>query len=254
MKYLLAKCFRRFGYIIANEKKFRLVPTSPNLPPSRLNLLSVAIRAMIADGKDPFIVQVGASDGTLNDPLYPTLLKFKLRALLVEPEPHSFAELQSKYSKLNNIIVDNNAISSVSGMLSLYRYVSRENSHQIGKLQLTSSNRDLLIGHGVSQEEIEKVDVPCLTLRQLLSKYNLSQVDVLQVDVEGSDDQVVYSALELEKLPAIIHFEHVHIPFPRKDKLMQELFKRGYEFAHTGMDTLAFKGENIPTHGMQCGT
>ena len=249
LKLYISKLLASFGYGLYSRKRFGVVSVFRDTPPSRLNLLSLAIRALITDGFSPYVVQVGASDGISNDPLHSVIDRHKLSGLLVEPEPLSFSELQRNYANSKNVVLENCAVSSTSGQLKMYRCAG-EDGRLLNKRQLTTCQIEHLLAHGVKENEIETITVPCLTFGDLKRKHNIHRIDVLQVDVEGNDDIVVRAALSLIPLPRVIHFEHFHIPSDRKNNLLLEMHIRGYEFAHTGIDTLAVLGEHIPTEGL----
>jgi len=212
----------------------------------------MAIRSLIAEGVSPFVVQVGASDGITNDPLNKILKQYHLSALLVEPDPFSFDRLKATYKQHENIVFENCAVSSREGVLVLYCYSGDDDEQRIAKRQLTANRLDHLLAHGIPKDDIAEVQVPCLTLAGLLRKHKIIKIDVLQVDIEGNDDEVVLSALHLDQPPTVIHFEHKHLSFIRRDDLLCRLHARGYEFAHTGMDTLAYFGASVATDGLPC--
>lgn len=249
MNLFIARCIAKAGNVVFSKKNYQLMAVSNIAPPSRLNLLILAIQALMEEGVTPYFIQIGASDGMTNDPLRAAVMRFKLPGLLVEPEPYSFSELRRNYADFENVAVESCAVGPQRGELTLYRYAGKDDESCL-KRQLTSTRKEHIHRHGVPEGEVEAIAVPCLTFADLVQKHKIPRVDVLQVDVEGNDDVVVSAALSLDPLPRAIHFEHIHIPQARKDALLHKLHDLGYEFAHTGMDTLAFRGEQIPTTGV----
>ncbi len=93
-------------------------------PPNSLNLLDLAILAVIQDQKDFFFLQIGANDGILEDPLRSLILARHLEGVLVEPLPDKFAELQRNYAHEKQLRFENCAVAKKNGECSLFRVVS----------------------------------------------------------------------------------------------------------------------------------
>jgi hypothetical protein len=66
-------------------------------------------------------------------------------------------------------------------------------------------------------------------------------IDVLQVDVEGADDDVIYSSSIDVTSPRIVNFESVHLDAARRSKLFRYLESRGYSLIHWGMIVLVLR-------------
>jgi hypothetical protein len=64
---------------------------------------------------DFFFIQVGAHNGVSNDHLNDFIVKFGLRGILVEPQPHVFAELSRNYSYCPALKLENVAIADEGG-------------------------------------------------------------------------------------------------------------------------------------------
>ena len=69
-----------------------------------------------------------------------------------------------------------------------------------------------------------ELHVPCLRLTDALESLGRSvEIDVLQVDVEGFDDEVIY-ACDLDRTrPAIVYFEENHLPAEQRRRLRNHL-------------------------------
>lgn len=58
---------------------------------------------------------------------------------------------------------------------------------------------------------VNKINCPCLTLESLFKKYNLIEVELLQIDTEGLDGQILLGTnFDIIK-PKYIRFEHIHL-------------------------------------------
>jgi FkbM family methyltransferase len=200
------------------------------------------------DGKRA-VVQVGANDGLMDDPVRTSITTLGLPALLVEPLPNLFEKLTSNYAGHSNVRFDNVAVSGDPGEASIYRLKASATQFPAWAHGLASFDKNVLLKHkdwdGVKgknfEESIEAVRVPVVTVKQLLERHpDLGPVAVLQVDTEGHDFIVVKSAIEGGLLPSIINYEHKHLSYEDQIACREMLAAKGYAFHATGTDTLAF--------------
>lgn len=189
------------------------------------------------------IVQVGANDGVTNDPLHkwvknnPALNKI----ILIEPQKDVFEKLQANYSFHQNVSFFNNAIGE-PGALKLYRIRSEFDHLYQGIIAsgITSYDRDYVLRkitknlkkpEGINPEEfMECFEVETLPLSDLLNQRleQPSNIDFLQVDTEGFDDQVIYQSSIAELSPSVINFEFIHLSKDKQKTLQAFLRKHGY--------------------------
>src|SRR5690606_33634297 len=89
-------------------------------PPSS-DAFEVAFSTLMSTKECAAIVQVGANDGTLNDPLHPMLRKFSARTkiLLIEPQPTLIARLSENYKFHPDATIHNGAV-GINRQLALY--------------------------------------------------------------------------------------------------------------------------------------
>jgi FkbM family methyltransferase len=200
----------------------------------------LALAYYLRRGGEPTFVQIGACDGESGDPVHRFVKTGKLRAFVIEPIEESFVRLRMAYSGISNVTAIKAAIGHADGDLTLFKV--KEGGRSVDSYwsrQLASFDRAHLVRHGVIDEEIEAVSVPCLTLQSLMKKYGIGAIDVLQVDTEGFDAEVVTMALELPQPPDCIYFENVHLNPIVMDKLFGKLSERGYRWTHDKWNTLA---------------
>lgn len=201
------------------------------------------------------VVQIGANDGVMNDPVRESILSLGLPALLVEPLPDVFARLKANYGGRSNVIFENAAVSTVPGEADIYR-VSATADHLPSWVQgLASFDRSVLLKHreweGVRgnpfEAHIESIRVPVLTVQQLLGRHpELGRLLALQVDTEGHDYKVIQSAVDAGALPSIINYEHKHLGYEDQVACRDLLTSRGYAFFGGTVDTLAFRAPVAP--------
>jgi len=186
----------------------------------------------------PCIVQVGASDGSLNDPLADFLASLECRAVLVEPLPEPFRQLSGRHAARPGIVCRQVAIDRAEGKRALYT-ITDDCPYMGG--QLTSFSRDHLLKNGVKPRHIKTIEVPTMPLSRIVSEAGIERVDLLQVDTEGFDDVVVRMALGLPVPPRFINFEHLHLSKEAIGNLHRDLRSGGYSWVKSDWDTLAWE-------------
>jgi FkbM family methyltransferase len=210
--------------------------------------------------RDAFtVVQIGAHVGdTPNDPLYEflraTLPGHPSRlAILVEPVREYFDALQDAYSDLPTVRLENVAIAEEEGDRDFYRLAPgvdpTEHGHVDWLTQLGSLRRDRMtdLWDRVEQTPAKKEfwrkhhtveKVHCWTLDQLLRKYGLNHVDLLQVDTEGYDYEILRT-IDFSRLhPRFINYERTLLQRDEPE-CRAMLTEAGYVLFDWGQDTLA---------------
>ena len=208
------------------------------------------------------IVQVGANDGRINDPLFEVVMRHSdsTKIALVEPQTEVLSFLAENYHAHPQASIWNYAIGS-SGALTLYRlkphyydvfikrYLTDSPSYRVPS-GFTSSSKEHVLKHvsgnlpfGLSiMEAIEEIEVPMINLDQLLQKtdWEEKRVDVLQIDTEGMDDIVIYECNIHKLKPTVINFEDMHLSEARYKGICKMLSSFGYYiYKYSESDTLA---------------
>ena len=138
------------------------------------------------------LIQIGANDGFTHDHLYDIIKKFRLQSLLLEPIKEHFLNLSNNYSTLENVRLENSALSINNEILFLYR-VNPEYFYKYGTLPtgITSFYKDHLIKHGIKEKHIIREKVNQISFDELLKKHNISSFELLVIDTEGYDCNIV---------------------------------------------------------------
>ena len=102
---------------------------------------------------DAFVVQIGANDGTAGDPLAGAFSKTRWSGLLVEPVPHLYEALVTRYHDRPGVRVERAAVSSSDGEAPLYRLRSVPGQTPEWFSQLATLNREVLLKHRSSIPE-----------------------------------------------------------------------------------------------------
>lgn len=213
------------------------------------------------------VIQIGANDGKWNDPIHAFLMR-EARAtnvLLVEPQPEIAVILAKTYMNHPSVEVFEGAVSLEPGEVVLHRirpelwevtvmpylkgapayrapsgFASVERNHveqHAQKLRWRSNGEPVRL-----DEALEELHVPARTLAELSAIYeHVFPLDVLQVDVEGFDDQLVLSSLDSAIFPKIINFEVRHLTRSRSSAIASRLELEGYRLVVTGGDLLAVR-------------
>jgi FkbM family methyltransferase len=212
------------------------------------------------DSSNFFFVQVGAFDGKSNDPVHGLASKWRLKGLVVEPQPGPFQTLKENYKDCHQLVLENVAISTEDGERPLYtirkdldflQYVNQAasfNAAHTQKLlkkhittQASAEIKDAFKRLNLSFEEcIEAQPVKTATLRSLLAKHGISRYDFLQIDTEGFDFEVLKMADLESNPPALVNYEHEHLKPGDRQGSWDYLRGLGYSiFTHEG-DTAAY--------------
>jgi FkbM family methyltransferase len=186
------------------------------------------------------IVQIGSNDGVTGDPIFELVRENKgWKVLFVEPVPYLFDRLKMNYNLDSRFIFENVAIND--GTNQVFYSVKEDANKQIANLpswydQLGSFKRENIIKHldGILEPYILETNVRGLTLNQLLTKNNISNLDLLHIDTEGYDYKIL-SQLDLKKYnPTIILFEHQHLQDSEKKEAVIFLKENYYIFRFGG--------------------
>lgn len=221
---------------MVNQSGWHIMRTY-KIPQSNLNLLSLAIPALLCKQETAFFVQIGASDGRTNDPIFPLVTKYKLKGLCVEPLPDVFEKLKLNYKGVEGVAFENAALTSQDKDILLFRPINSSNSVDFS--QKTSIKEDVVLRHGFSKKTIQQIQVKGISFPTLIEKHRISSIDILQVDTEGADYEIVKSVLETDLLPQIIHYESLHLNKTERESCRHLLKTEGYSIIETERDTLA---------------
>jgi FkbM family methyltransferase len=192
-------------------------------------------------------LQVGAFDGVFGDALYPLIERHNLTGVLVEPQPRMFERLKANYARFpaRDFAFVNAAIAERDGVMPLYRIKPGVDGPD-WLYGIASFDRRVVLRHAREfprlRPLIETEDVPCYTFNTLFQKFAIGRVDLLQIDAEGYDAALLRLFDLPARRPAIIRFEHKHLPRHEYDQTIDMLMDLGYKVAFCGFDTLAYNG------------
>ncbi len=223
----------------------RSVLGSPNLSFAVLDEFSKS-----HDGQVNFI-QIGANDGLRNDPLRPLIVRDDWQGVLIEPLPTVFPLLKDNYHYLNRpgLVFANVAI-TVDGQekLSFWSFTEKFLQAQsledrLDYLRKASFDRDHVAGFLPHQEKAEEVlkeiQVPCLSLEQVVPDYLPRQpLHLLVIDAEGYESTLIPGIDFSVVRPEAVFFESEHLGSDQ-GPVFNHLRSFGYSIKKVGLDSLA---------------
>ncbi len=230
---------------------------------SQFSVYEVALASLAAHKKELRIVIVGANDGKYNDPGYSfinTYLHTRSKVLLIEPQEKLHKHIRKHYEGHGSFELFNGCVGK-SGRQQLFTI--KEDYWE--KLQpayannwpvyraptgIASFSRDEVadwikmnfkrINNPI--DYVEAIDVETKDLASILDFIGWEkQIDVLQIDAEGFDDEVIYASNLDSTQPRLILFESKNIPEKRIATLEEKLSSKGYILVRLRGDTLAIK-------------
>ena len=161
------------------------------------------------------LVVIGAHSGVWLKSLFEEYQNQNI--LLVEPVPYNIALLKENTAKYKNINIETSAVSENNEIKKFY-YVKPDAVKRLGKhwaSGIGSFNKQHILNHKykrfkVSDSDIEHIDIQYLSFSNLMEKYSVSSIDLLQIDVEGAEFDILTS-INLEKIEIkkiIFEFKH----------------------------------------------
>ena len=109
--------------------------------------------------------------------------------------------------------------------------------------QVFSNSKSFVRKHFPDGIIVKKL-VDCIKFSDFLKKQNIHKIDYLSIDIEGMDYSVLMK-LDLKKFKIEnISFEHLHLTFWQKIKIVTKLINNGYYFSGMGFDVRKSVGKS----------
>jgi len=172
------------------------------------------------------LVVIGAHSGVW---LINILEEFKTQnILLVEPVPYNIDLLKENTTKYSNVIIETSAVSEKNEIKKFY-FVKSDAIKKLGKhwaSGIGSFNKQHILNHKskrfiITNSDIEEVDIQYLTFSDLINKYSILSIDLLQIDVEGAEftilNSINFKKIMIKKI--IFEFKHFDGTFKEGPKL-----------------------------------
>jgi len=191
------------------------------------------------------IIQVGANDGVRNDPINRFIKDFSnsISYLGFEPQKIPFKDLKENYKSYSNFYFINQCIGE-DNKTKFYFFndnykdlCKKKNwtfSNGTNSLMKENLYKRLKAANLNPDDYIDSFETSVLPLKRSIEiNYpdileNFKNIDLLQVDAEGYDDEVIYnSSVDFFK-PKYINFEHKNLTKVKYDKLKDFLMQNSY--------------------------
>lgn len=166
------------------------------------------------------VIEVGVCDFDFRQPDNNT------RVIYCEPIPWYMDSLKQKVTHYNAIF-EQRAISDKSGKLKFKSVFNPDQEWVRGISHVDHGASDLITYNqqqGYDIGEVKDVDVDAITLSQVVRKYNVVEIDILKIDVEGHELEVL-KGYDWSVLPKLIMVEHKFID---KQVVLEKLKGLGY--------------------------
>ena len=185
------------------------------------------------------LVVIGAHSGVWLTSLFEEYQNQNI--LLVEPVPYNITLLKENTTKYKNISIETSAVSEKNQIKKFY-YVKPDAVKKLGKhwaSGIGSFDKQHILNHknkrfAVSDPDIKEVDIQYLTFSDLIEKYSISSINLLQIDVEGVEFEILnsidFEKIEIKKI--IFEFKHFDGTFkegPKLKLIKEKLIKFNYQ-------------------------
>jgi len=193
-----------------------------------------------------FVVQIGANDGvSQGDVVFPIAKYENVKGVLMEPQPNVYERLRHNYKFAEErISVVNAALGHKSSATDMFVPHDMEDGKCVptGTVSglATMSEQHALIAQRRRMQQIRagkrwcpitfnRTSIRVRTFDDLSESNKIPKgYSLLQVDVEGLDDRVIYMTRANEFRPMLIRWEHKFLSKAKMQKLSDYLTKEGY--------------------------
>ena len=199
---------------------------------------------ILSKRKNPFtFLQVGSSDGGLNDSLRLYIEAKGAVGIFVEPIYSSIQSLQQRYSGYNNLYFENCAIDTRSGTRILYQISGDAKALPEWAYQVASFDLQVLLNHSHSipdvASRIVETTVLCRTLEEIIERHKLKDLDCFQIDTEGHDFEILKGFPFDRFRPRLVIYEHKHLTESALKSSIVFLESFGYSIVVANADVIA---------------
>ncbi len=203
------------------------------------------------------VIQAGANDGITHDPIHKFIKRDHWKGVLLEPQAYVFNKSLTKiYKKNKSIHTICAAIGEEDGYQKLYK-IGFSNLHWADGLASFSYEKikeafdSGLVRNNCEKyniemplspsEQIVSEDVVVISPLTLLERYQIREIDLLQIDTEGFDYHVIRIFNNAGILPKAIIFENIHLSKEDSQSCQLLLDSNDYAWRKFGANTLAMK-------------
>lgn len=246
-KELLRKAIELTGYSPVSAEK--LHDPQRQRPITREDFFNLYFAKV--DPKTFFFIEVGANDGKTADPLYPYVMRYKLRGAMIEPQPEVFTRLQQTYLAHPYVECVCSAI-GITGEPHTFYSVKREFHlpdrplYMTGTASFDKSHVLRTIANKIPpgddpERYVQETVVEAPLFGHFAEARGIERIHFLQLDCEGMDWPIIQT-IDFEKYrPEIVNFESDRLPDEERLRVESFFSERGYRFFYEGMDMCAYR-------------
>ena len=188
--------FNKLGYkVMRNHPGFR-VEWTPDVPQA-ISVLDLLVRLELSRNADFNLIQIGANDGIMADPIHHMIKRYSLKGMLIEPIPDIFERLKANYAfAANRLQFLNIAITTGEGEgdIPFFVFSSPDQAWRQELSRLSSTSRSKLEHIKASrriEEKITEIAVRYESVGMFIKKRMIESISLLVTDLEGFDISIV---------------------------------------------------------------
>ncbi len=196
------------------------------------------------------LVVIGAHHGYW---LQDEIKKTSKNILLVEPVPYNILQLKERYKNLNNIYFDQSFVSNDNSIISFF-FVKEDSISKLKKhwaSGIGSFSKKFILDHKskhfkIEDNDINEIKIQSKTFSELCKKYNISIIDRLLIDVEGSEKKIIES-IDYKKIfikEIVFEYKHLDGTFSFQNnlkKLIKFLNSKNFKETTRDKENITFK-------------
>jgi FkbM family methyltransferase len=243
MNSLLTKIIRRLARLLARQVDHDV------LPAKRLPRIEDLIHQAFHQHSNVRFIQIGAHDGTHNDPISHFRDQPNWSGLLLEPNPPVYQRLKQNLASAPRHKPINVALASESGSLPFYIIGNPEKckepfwADQVSSFDRAHVEKMLLrFGHQPNEipEIIQEIQVQSKSFHDLLDEMK-EPLNFLFIDAEGADFSLLKHFPFDRQKPEVIVFEAAHLTQDELAELPHFFHCNGYAYMPVAEDIFALK-------------
>ena len=185
------------------------------------------------------LIQIGSGSASLDTNFqdgfsnYIISKNIEKKVFIIEANSIHMNNLKKFYQKNINVKIFNLAITPDDFDLNIMDFFYC--LEDFPNYQIFSNSKSFVKKH-FPDGKIKKKSVECLRISEFFDKKNIDKIDYLSIDIEGMDYSVLMK-LDLKKFKIEnISFEHLHLTFWQKIKIVTKLINNGYFFSGMGFE------------------
>lgn len=203
------------------------------------------------------VIQIGANDGMYHDPIHKYIKRNKWKGVLLEPQSYVYENFLSKiYQRNKGIHAVCAAIGEEDGSQKLYkigftnmRWATGLASFDVKQIKAAYDSGQVkknCFRYGLEiptspSEQIASEDVDVISPTTLMKRYQISEIDLLQIDAEGFDYNVIRMFDIAKNKPKAIVFENMHLSEQDSKDCFSLLKSNDYAWQNFDANTLAMQ-------------